>query len=146
MGIVTHGALRKDHPSIIHTAKGNIDLGTAPRIATASSTDISFQLPSHAEKLAGILNQTSVLNVSLQHPRELLRRQLLKLVMNSIYNPLTSLFDCSFKTLITSENTKVQTISDALVCEFSIIIRALPLAGLLSKEELVRHFSPRLSI
>ncbi|OJJ53649.1 hypothetical protein ASPSYDRAFT_1162722 [Aspergillus sydowii CBS 593.65] len=141
-GIVTHGARRKDYLSIIHTAKGSIDLGPSPRIARTSSTEISFQLPSNAERLAGIMNQTSVLNVSLQHPRVLLRRQLMKLAMNSIYNPLTSLLDCSIETLIKSENTGVQIISDALVCEFSKIIRALPLAGLLNKEELGRHFSP----
>ena len=140
--IVTHCVRREGFLFAVHTVMGSITLGTSPRIPRVSEAPISLQPPPGVDKLVGILNRTCNLNVSFLSPRELLRQQLTKLATNSIYNPLTSLLECSVNGVITSKNPRVQAMSDALVCEFSSIIEALPLLELTGKEDFETDFSP----
>ncbi|KGO36210.1 Ketopantoate reductase ApbA/PanE, N-terminal [Penicillium expansum] len=139
-GIVTHCIHRKDFLSAVHVATGSITLGPSPRIPSAPGA-ISFQLATDSAKLAAILNRSKLLNVSLQDSQGLLRQQLIKLATNSIYNPLTSLLECSVNDLITLNNSQVQNISDALICEISDIIKALPLSDVITKEDMETVFS-----
>ncbi|OJZ79630.1 hypothetical protein ASPFODRAFT_54894 [Aspergillus luchuensis CBS 106.47] len=140
-GVVTHCIHRKGFLSAVHTSAGKIVLGTSPRIGSAPDACLSVVPATDAGILAGILSRAHTLNASLQNPRELLQQQLIKLATNSIYNPLTALLGCSINVLITSENLQIQAISDALIREISDVIKALPLSGMLSEEDLEAEFS-----
>jgi 2-dehydropantoate 2-reductase len=140
--VVTHCVHREGFLSAVHTVTGGITLGTSPRITRDSEVPLSLRPPPGAEKLVSILNRTRILNISFSSPQELLRQQLTKLAANSVYNPLTSLLGCSVNGLITSNDPRVHAISNALVDEFSSIIKALPLSELAGKEKLETDFSP----
>lgn len=139
--VVTHCVHREDFLSASHTGIGNIFLGPSPRISRASEAPMRVQLTPGANKLVSLLSRTSILNVSYLGPRELLRQQLIKITINSIHNPLTSLLGCSVGALIMSDNPQVQDISNTLAYEFSNIIKALPISELADKEDLERDFS-----
>ena len=140
--IVKHCVHREDFLSASHTVMGSITLGTSPRIPRASKSHMSLQPPAGADRLISVLIQASILNVSVLSPRELLRQQLIKITTNSVHNPLTSLLECSVNGLIASHNPQVQAISDALVSEFSNVIKALPIQELSDKEDSETDFSP----
>ncbi|OJZ79486.1 hypothetical protein ASPFODRAFT_213299 [Aspergillus luchuensis CBS 106.47] len=141
-GIVTHCMHRKGFLSAVHTATGSIALGTAPRIDGVLDASVSYKAAPDAERLTGILRQADTLNVSLHDPPALLQQQLIKLAINSFYNPLTALLGCSVKELISLNDPHVQAISDALIGELSDIIRALPLSELIGKKDVETEFSP----
>jgi 2-dehydropantoate 2-reductase len=139
--VVTHCIRRNKFFSATHTAMGSISLGSSPRTTEAFKASMSLKAPPGADGLVSLFKRAYYLNAAVRSPQELLQQQLNKLVTNSVHNPLTSLLDCSIEGLITSTNPLVQATSDALVCEFSDIIKALPLSGLISKEDLETEFS-----
>lgn len=141
-GIVTHCVRREEFLSAVHTTRGSIALGASPRISTALEASKSLQPNANASILADNLRRTQILNTFLLSPQELLEQQLIKLATNSVYNPLTSLLECSVTAILTTNNFPVQAVSDALIREFSEIFLALSVLGLVGKEAVQREFSP----
>ena len=131
-GICSAGVYSESPFSIVHAGRGPLIFGLAQPPTTTP-------LPSPAENLmAAQLLDADILEANLVPPGKLMQARLKKLVVNSIINPLTALYNCKNGELLGGSVVGSDTI-DRLVHEAGVIIRALP--GLQMDESLRDIFS-----
>ncbi len=118
-GICSAGVFSNSPFSIVHAGRGPLIFGLAQSPTTTP-------LPSPTENLmATQLLDADILEATLVSPDKLMQARLKKLVVNSIINPLTAVFNCKNGELLGGRVVGSDTI-DRLVHEAGVIIKTLP--------------------
>lgn len=136
-GIVSHGVYKNQQSpfSVVHASPGSIILGEHPLFAlpvpdASTAQELSRTTTARPLYLFERLCESTVLNASVVPPKELLLKQLEKLVINAVINPLTVIFNCRNGVLL--EHASTRALMKALVLEDSTILQSIVSSSLAS--------------
>ena len=120
-GVYSQGPFRSVHAGLAHCSIGRVGNSSAPQY------------------LIDLITRAPVLSAKGVSPPELLKRQLEKLVINSMINPLTAIFNCQNGELFI--RSEIVTVMRSLIGEASHVIRSLP--ELRDDHDTASRFSPQ---
>ncbi|OJJ43427.1 hypothetical protein ASPZODRAFT_19518 [Penicilliopsis zonata CBS 506.65] len=124
-GIVSHGLKRKEYFQVEHSGIGTTIISPIPPHNDLSTTNpLGDGWAPTTKYLLRTLTLTPPLVAIAETPSSLILYQLEKLAMNSVINPLTSIFDCDNGELL--YNTSIDRLMRMLLMEISSVICALP--------------------
>jgi 2-dehydropantoate 2-reductase len=122
LGIVAAGAWTMEPFVVRHTAVGKLPIGVVPR-SLSKVRDGPESISASARQLLDTLAAATVLQTEEIDYKELLQRQLEKLVINAIVNPLTGILDQPNAVV---QRPTLASLIAAMVAELSNIIQAMP--------------------
>ena len=120
VSVVTHGAKRLKAYSVAHAGHGTIALTILPRDPTKPMV---ASAPS-ARYLLRTICRTPVLAAVQYGTTDLLQRQLEKLAVNCVINPITAIMDCPNGAIL--HNFHISRIMRMILAEISLVARSLP--------------------
>ncbi|KAI9795745.1 MAG: hypothetical protein M1833_006838 [Piccolia ochrophora] len=144
--IVFHGLYTNGPFSTVHAGIASVTLGAIPRRAFSTQQFAGEGLDSsdqHSCYLTDVMLRDPSLNVKIVSPTELLHTQLVKLAVNAVINPLTSVLDCFNGELFADKATNA--LITCLIQETSSVLQALPEVKTLSKSERERFRPEKLT-
>jgi 2-dehydropantoate 2-reductase len=116
-GICSAGVYSESPFGIVHAGLGPLTIGVSEARSHAAP-DSSPQNPMAAQLLDAAMLKTSVVS-----PDEILAAQLKKLVINSVVNPLTALYNCKNGQVF--DSAVASKVADLLLQEAGVIVRAI---------------------
>lgn len=121
---MSHGVYKSEKSpfAVVHASQGSITLGESFLIGQPGASSIT-EPATNSSYLFKRLCESTVLNSSVVSPKELLLKQLEKLTINAVINPLTVIFDCRNGELI--KHMRSRALMEALVAEDAAIIQSL---------------------
>lgn len=119
-GICSAGVYAPSAFSIVRARSGPLSIGLIGDASSASN----FSLPAmERNPMVARLLGAPLLETRLLSPEQILRARLLKLVVNSVFNPLTAIFGCKSGDLI--DSAEARDMSLHLIREAGLIARAM---------------------
>ncbi|MCJ1464107.1 2-dehydropantoate 2-reductase (Ketopantoate reductase) (KPA reductase) (KPR) [Pseudocyphellaria aurata] len=142
-GVVSHGVYKNRPFSVTHAGMGDITLGEVHPSHGPKDSSVESETPMGQSKyLLSCLSAAPVLSASVVLPADLLQKQLEKLAINAIINPLTVIFDCLNGELF--NRPPIRALIRALMAEILCVLRSIMDSSsttLVEKQEAEARFS-----